>query len=172
MMRKLILTACLLFFLKPAAGSQGVESLAPKQALEMTESEATYLVDVRSVAEYVLIGHPVLAHNIPITFWSEQEQRFTANPDFIRDLQARFKPDDTLIFICRSGGRSRKAAESARLAGFKRTFNISEGFEGELDSEGYRTIGGWKNSGLPYTYKIDPSLAYPAGKGSFPFSQN
>jgi len=171
-MRKFILTASLLFLLKSAGGSQSVESLMPGRAYEMTKSEATYLVDVRSIAEYVLIGHPTMAHNIPITFWSEQERGFTANPNFIKDLQARFKPDDTLIFLCRSGGRSRKAAESARLAGFKRTFNISEGFEGELDSDGYRTIGGWKNSGLPYTYKIDPSLAYPDDKGSSLFSQN
>jgi len=170
-MRKFILTASLLFLLKPAGGSQSVESLTPGRAYGMTKSEATYLVDVRSIAEYVLIGHPVMAYNIPITFWNEQERGFTANPNFLKDLQARFKPDDTLIFICRSGGRSLKAAEAARQAGFKRTFNISEGFEGELDSEGYRIKGGWKNSGLPYSYKIDPSLAYQAAKGSSP-SQN
>jgi hypothetical protein len=27
--------------------------------------------------------------------------------------------------------------------------------------DGKRILGGWKNEGLPWTYKVDPKLAYP-----------
>ena len=142
----------------PAFG-QGIESVPPQKAFELVKQPATYLVDVRSVAEYVLVGHPETAHNVPFMFWNEDEARFVANERFIEDLKARFKPGDTLVFICRGGGRSLKAAAAAREAGFEKVVNVGEGFEGAADEKGYRTKGGWKNS-LPYTYKIDPALTY------------
>lgn len=142
----------------PALG-QEIEAVSPVRALEMVKTPGTYLVDVRSVAEYVLIGHPEMAYNVPLTFWSEDEARFVVNPDFLKDLAARFKKQDTLVFICRSGNRSLEAAQMAQRAGYARVYNLGEGFEGELDEKGYRTVGGWKNS-LPYTYRFDPKLAY------------
>jgi rhodanese-related sulfurtransferase len=141
------------------AGAQEVPSITPQKAYEMVKQPATYIVDVRSVAEYYLVGHPEMAVNIPLMFWSETEARFVPNQSFMSDLKARFKTDDTLVFICRSGGRSLKAAAAAKAAGFEKSLNLAEGFEGEMDAKGYRTVAGWKNS-LPYTYKIDPALAY------------
>jgi rhodanese-related sulfurtransferase len=36
-------------------------------------------------------------------------------------------------------------------AGFTRAFNVSGGFEGNLDGEGHRGgVNGWKASGLPW----------------------
>jgi hypothetical protein len=46
-------------------------------------------------------------------------------------------------------------------------YNMMGGFEGNKvenkDSVFYgkRVLGGWKNEGLPWTYKIDSKLAYP-----------
>ena len=143
-----------------SAIGQDVPGLGPNEAFERLKAPGAVLVDVRSVAEYVLVGHPTTAHNVPSTFWSESQAGFEPNPGFIDDLKARFKASDILIFICRSGGRSRRAAEAAREAGFPNVFNVLEGFEGEKDEEGRRTVGGWKNRGLPWTYDVDPKLAY------------
>ena len=139
---------------------QEVPSISPPEALEMTKTAGTYLVDVRSIAEYCLIGHPLDAVNIPLTFWNEKTQSLEPNDNFIKDIQERFKTTDVLIFICRSGGRSLKAAEEAFQAGFSKVYSVKEGFEGEKDANGLRTLGGWKNKGLPYTYEINPNLVY------------
>jgi rhodanese-related sulfurtransferase len=159
-MNALRLAAALLLVAGTLLGGVEVQSLTPPAALEMTKTPGTYIVDVRSVAEYFLIGHPVGAFNIPLTFWNEKEHSFDPNESFLEDIKARFKVTDVLIFICRSGDRSRRAAELALAAGFARAYNIAQGFEGEKDANGYRTIGGWKNSGLPYTYDIDDRLIY------------
>jgi rhodanese-related sulfurtransferase len=142
-----------------------VSTVSPPQASDMLKNPSTYLVDVRSIAEYYLVGHPVQAFNIPLTFWSETRQSFEPNENFVPDLLERFKTSDVLIFICRSGGRSLKAAEEAQKAGFKEVYSVDEGFEGEKDEKGLRTVGGWKNRGLPYTYEINPDLTYRAAKG-------
>jgi rhodanese-related sulfurtransferase len=147
-----------------SASGQEIENVGPAKALELTNNPSTYLVDVRSVAEYVLVGHPVMAYNVPFSFWSETEVTFVPNNEFVRDLQARFKPEDVLIFICRSGGRSLRSAQTAAKAGFAKVVNVTDGFEGKRDADGHFTIGGWKPAGLPYTYEIDPKLAFSTKK--------
>ena len=137
-----------------------IQIISPLAASEMTKNPGTYIVDVRSIAEYYLVGHPVDAVNIPLTFWNEKAQSFESNGNFIKDIQERFKASDVLIFICRSGGRSLKAAGDVFQAGFPNVYSVNEGFEGEKDENGHRTVGGWKNKGLPYTYDINPNLSY------------
>jgi hypothetical protein len=37
-------------------------------------------------------------------------------------------------------------------AGWKETYNILEGFEGDKDPQQHRnTVGGWRKAGLPWT---------------------
>jgi rhodanese-related sulfurtransferase len=85
------------------------------------------------------------------------------NPDFVSQVKGLFKPDDTLLVICRSGGRSAKAVDLLAQAGFKQAWNIVEGVEGDLvedpasPSFGKRTKNGWKNAGLPWNYDLDPA---------------
>jgi rhodanese-related sulfurtransferase len=140
--------------------AQEVQNVNPQAAFDLTQKPAAYLVDVRSVAEYVLVGHPTMAVNVPLSFWDDRQANFTANDNFLQDLKRRFQPDDTLIFMCRTGGRSLRAAQAALKAGYTKVYNVVEGFEGPNDEKGYRTKGGWKNSGLPYTYEANPKLAY------------
>lgn len=148
-----------------ALSAQDIPGVDVKKAHEMAQGPATFVVDVRSVAEYVWVGHPDIAHNVPFAFWDDQKRSLVPNQSFAEDLKARFKLEDTLLFLCRAGGRSRRAAEAARAAGFLKVFNIQDGFEGGPDEQGHWTVGGWKNSGLPYTYKVDPKLAYkPAAR--------
>ena len=139
---------------------QDVEEISPQKAFEMLRNPSTYLIDVRSIAEYVFIEHPEMAANIPLMFWSEKKQKLIENTNFLQNVEPLFKKEDTLIFICRSGGRSLKAAKLAKNSGFCNVLSIEEGFEGKKDKKGLRTINGWKNRQLPYTYELNESLIY------------
>jgi len=106
------------------------------------------------------VGHPEMAWNVPFLFWNEEEQKLIQNENFLQDLKAHFKKDDVLIFICRSGGRSLKAAKLTSENMFNNVFNLKHGFEGDKDAQGYRKVNGWKNSLLPYTYELKEELVY------------
>ena len=86
------------------------------------------------------------------------------NPVFLKQVQGRFKTDDTILIMCRSGARSAKAVNLLAEAGFKKAYTIVDGFEGDTDKEpdsptkGKRTINGWKNSGNPWTYALQREL--------------
>ncbi len=159
---KYFLPAGILFFLTwPALTGQDILEITSREAYEMiTRDPAVRLVDVRSIAEYYFVGHPPTAANVPLTFWDEKAQALVGNDHFVEDIKARYKPEESLVFICRSGGRSLKAAQLARAAGFSHVASVKDGFEGEKDARGYRTVKGWKNSGLPYTYEIRKELIY------------
>ena len=68
--------------------------------------------------------------------------------------------------MCRSGGRSAFAVNMLSKAGFKNVYNIIDGFEGDKVKNpnsyfnGKRLVNGWKNSGAPWTYDLDPKLMY------------
>lgn len=159
---------------KDHAGSD----VTPSQALKMAQADAhTFIVDVRTRPEYVLVGHPTMAHHVPIKFWTGKHTTkgygMTMNASFAQDLKSRFDPKtDTLIFMCRSGARSCAATNAAAKAGWPadKIYNMLGGFEGDKlkngDSafNGKRTMGGWKNEGLPWTYKVDDKTAYPETK--------
>lgn len=124
--------------------------LTPQEAWAKLEQGAI-LVDVRTEGEWAHIG-------IPDTKATDNDPLFIQwtfpggipNPDFLTDLtqQAPEDPATELVFLCRSGQRSIAAAIAATQAGFT-SFNVLEGFEGEPDRYGERTVNGWKNRGLP-----------------------
>ncbi|HET7783579.1 MULTISPECIES: rhodanese-like domain-containing protein [Micrococcaceae] len=124
--------------------------LTPQEAWEKLEQGAI-LVDVRTEGEWAHIG-------IPDTKATENDPLFIQwtfpggipNPDFITDLSQQAPEDKSteLVFLCRSGQRSIAAAIAATQAGFT-SYNVLEGFEGEPDRYGERTVNGWKNRGLP-----------------------
>jgi hypothetical protein len=59
--------------------------------------------------------------------------------------------------ICRSGDRSAAASHLLAEAGFKNVYSVVDGFEGDLATDGpkagQRAVNGWKNAGLPWSYK-------------------
>ena len=56
-----------------------------------------------------------------------------------------------LLFICRSGVRSKAAAIAMTQAGFGPCYNVSGGFEGPLDGNKHRGgSDGWKAASLPW----------------------
>ncbi len=128
------------------------------------------VLDVRSAAEYVLTGHATMAVNIPVREWTgkydmaKKDAVFAENPDFLKQFKARFKPEDEIFMMCRSGSRGAEAVNIAFKEGYQNVWNIVDGFEGDKvrdkDSyfDGKRMRNGWKNSGAPWTYDINPEL--------------
>ena len=78
------------------------------------------------------------------------------NPDFVTQTASALTAagagkETPVLFLCRSGGRSRAAAIAMTQAGFQKSYNVAGGFEGDLDAERHRGINnGWKASGLPW----------------------
>jgi len=144
--------------------------LTAAQAYDKWKSnpEAVTILDVRTPEEFIYVGHAEMAWNIPVIVHAHQWEpskpalKMVFNPDFIAQVKAHFKPDDALLVMCRSGGRSAKSVDLLAQAGFKNVHNIVDGMEGDLveDPEslfnGKRLKNGWKNSGLPWTYAVDP----------------
>ena len=66
--------------------------------------------------------------------------------------------------IARSGDRSAAAANLLAQAGFKSVYSVVDGYEGDLAKDGpkagQRVVNGWKNAGLPWTYKLDKAKMY------------
>jgi len=142
-----------------SASSEYAGDLDLKSAWDLLAAEAqAQLVDVRTAAEWNFVGVPDLStlarepHRIE---W----QSFPAmqvNPNFVSAASELLKaagagPDTSILFLCRSGARSRAAAAAMTRAGFRKAFNIARGFEGDLDGQGHRGgINGWKAAGLPW----------------------
>jgi rhodanese-related sulfurtransferase len=82
--------------------------------------------------------------------------------DFVARVQTMAKPDDTLMVMCRSGGRSAIAANFLAKAGFKNVYSVIDGMEGDANADsdsvakGQPLKDGWKNSGCPWTKKLTP----------------
>ena len=86
------------------------------------------------------------------------------NPDFVELVKERFSPEDTILVSCRSGGRGAMAINALAGEGFTKAYNVLDGMEGsrveDPDSvfDGMRVKNGWKVSGLPWTYDLDPDV--------------
>ena len=132
------------------------------------DPEGVRILDVRTPEEYVFVGHAPMATNIPLAFqsfeWDPEKKGFhwDLNPGFLPAVRAWAKLGDTLLVSCRSGGRSAMAINLLAKNGYTACWNIIDGMEGgqvkDPDSvfNGMRMKNGWKNSGLPWTYEIDP----------------
>lgn len=137
----------------PGQGYGG--DVSPKQAWEiLSKAPDAVLVDVRTQPEWVFVGVPDLgplgkrAVFIPWQVFPAMQ----VNGEFVKLIQqAGVKPDAPVLFLCRSGGRSRAAAIAATQQGFARAYNIAGGFEGPHDAEKHRGgKEGWKADGLPW----------------------
>jgi rhodanese-related sulfurtransferase len=136
------------------------------------DADKVVVLDVRTPEEYIFVGHAPMARNIPLRVLNQEltaEKRrpvMELNPGFVSQVKKDYKVTDTILVMCRSGGRSAKAVNLLAEAGFKNVYNITDGFEGDSvkDPQSYfngkRVKNGWKNSGAPWTYKLDPNLMY------------
>lgn len=125
----------------------------------LEKDEAAVLVDVRTKAEWAYVGAPDLSSLGKQTLLIEWQEfpSMTLNPNFAATLEKALAdkgvaPNAPVLFLCRSGARSRAAAIAMTEAGHARCFNIADGFEGPLDKSRHRgAIDGWKAQGLPWS---------------------
>ena len=127
-----------------------VEGVFAQEAKEILSIEAydmlntvpnTYLIDVRTRAEYQFVGHPINAYLFPYMFMSKEfgkkddecGYRYDIkNKFFVEEIGKLFKKEDNLLIICSDGLRSEPAAKDLINNGFKNVFNVKDGFEGPL----------------------------------------
>jgi rhodanese-related sulfurtransferase len=123
-------------------------ALTPTEAYEVLRlAPGAKLVDVRTRAELDFVGRIPGAIEIEWQFYPGND----LNPHFLAELKKRVDPEALVMFICRSGHRSHRAAAAATAAGYPDCYNVLEGFEGDKDANGQRgKIGGWRAAGLPW----------------------
>jgi rhodanese-related sulfurtransferase len=152
----------------------------------------TFLIDVRTRAEYQFVGHPYQAYLFPYMFLTKDfikvdevyaYQHNQKNKAFIEEVSKMFKKTDNLLIISRDGSKSALAAKELISAGFKKIFDVEDGFEGaefptfpdDNKDKFYRQLAkrnkiygfqhrrhyGWQWWGLPWTYEMDLKYIYP-----------
>ena len=135
--------------------------VSPTEAWDVLNRDASArLIDVRTRAEWGFVGVPDLeeAGQKPLLVEWASFPDMSLNPRFAEEVMEALGdvPKGPLLFLCRSGVRSLRAAEvvAAHLAedGVEvDCINIAEGFEGDLGPTGHRgTINGWKVRGLAW----------------------
>ncbi len=98
--------------------------------------------------------------------WDTRKNRFRMknNPAFVSMVDSRSRlldhgKNNTIILICRSGKRSARASKLLFTVGYKKVFTVVDGFEGNKkkkgELKGKRVVNGWKNSALPWGYKLN-----------------
>ena len=122
----------------------------------LNDNPKAQLVDVRTTAEWSFVGLPDLSsvgRDVHCVEW-QSFPTMAVNPDFVGQTKAQLAgaaADTPVLFLCRSGARSRAAAIAMTRAGFSRAYNIAGGFEGDMDQQRHRgQRNGWKASGLPW----------------------
>ncbi len=121
-------------------------ALLPEEAHALMQAGAR-LVDVRTKAELEWVGRVPGSVTVEWNTWPGSQP----NTAFVPQLEALAAKDQTVMFLCRSGGRSHSAALAAAQAGYAESYNILQGFEGDKDANGHRNrLGGWRLAGLPW----------------------
>ncbi|MBB3185814.1 rhodanese-related sulfurtransferase [Halomonas fontilapidosi] len=144
----------------------------------MQDNERAVLIDVRDPIEIKFTGFakPTDIH-VPWVLadrdnFNEDAKTWpmVKNADFEAQVRAELEAlevaeDDPIIVMCRSGStRSAPGADVITEMGFNKVYSVTDGFEGskleEGDSKGVRAVNGWRNAGLPWSYEIDPDVAW------------
>ena len=150
--------------------------------MKSANMDGVLLLDVRNRPEIQYIGMANLVDaNIPIYFqkkdfeWKEKKDgvhgsfRKTKNKNFATAVGNVIKTkgltrESPIIIMCTSGSRAPYAARALHEAGYKKVYTSIEGFEGikakEGPNKGKRVVNGWKNRGLPWSYKLPTSKMY------------
>ena len=150
--------------------------MTPREAAEAMAKDGarTLFVDVRTRAEMMFTGWaPLIDGNVPFVEvtefwnWDDKENRYKLEPnatfsqDVGRLLAAKgLTKTNRVILMCRSGDRSARAADKLAEAGYTQVYSQYEGFEGDLSAAGHRDVNGWRNAGLPWSFKPDKTKFY------------
>lgn len=128
--------------------------ITPEESWKLlSENPDAVLVDCRTEAEWRFVGVPDLSslgRDVVFVEWNHGNGQ--RNDTFVDDLAAAgvTAGNTPVVFLCRSGNRSIPAAEAATSAGIAVSYNMLDGFEGQLDTHGHRGGSGWRAQGLPW----------------------
>lgn len=152
-----------------------------REAYEMKtgkDGQMMLFVDVRDPIEIMFTGFTdTVDVNIPYLIsnprkWNDKKNVYAMEPNrsfesqVARALSERgLSKDDTVILMCRSGGeRGAPSAKALEGKGYRQVYVVTDGFEGETVKDGpkknWRLVNGWKNSDLPWSYKLNPKKMY------------
>ena len=122
-----------------------IKQLISKDIKKYLETGATkILLDVRTKGEWDTVGKPD-GDKIGLKTYFLEIQR-NAFFDFVKEFKDfNISQDSEILVICKSGERSQISAELLLRENYK-TINISDGFEGSIEGEG------WINCGLPVKF--------------------
>ncbi|MGF1447387.1 MAG: sulfurtransferase, partial [Pikeienuella sp.] len=154
--------------------------LTAREAYEMkqTQPDGVLFVDVREPVEIMFTGYTdVVDANVPFLLvnpskWNPNKPvlAMEPNPDFAAGVLAALEAhglDKTapVILMCRSGGtRGAPSAKALEGLGLETVYVVVDGFEGSTSKDDpngpWRRVNGWKNSGLPWGYKLNPEKVH------------
>ncbi|MEJ2317501.1 MAG: rhodanese-like domain-containing protein [Gammaproteobacteria bacterium] len=151
--------------------------LTSQQAYDMVSAspEEGLFIDIRTRSEVTFVGMPEqVDFNIPFMFegdwqeWDDEKETYKLayNKDFIYSIRKAIEhkgsgkdKETRIILMCRSGKRSAQAARILHIAGYRNVYTVVDGFEGDKlksgEKAGQRLVNGWKNNGLPWSYRLD-----------------
>jgi len=130
-----------------------------QQAWNMLEqNDNAVLVDCRTTAEWSFVGVPELSSigKKPVLIEWQTFPSMDKNDSFTEQLESDLNAlgatkDTPVLFLCRSGQRSRSAAIALTARGFSACHNVAGGFEGDINQDRHRgQLNGWKQNGLPW----------------------
>ncbi|MEW6691548.1 MAG: rhodanese-like domain-containing protein [Pseudomonadota bacterium] len=150
--------------------------LTAKEAYDMKKEggDKVLLIDVRTPEEIQYVGNmgDMMDANIPYQFndisaFDEKKKVYAnaLNSNFtvaVEELVSKkgLGKDSPIIVSCRSGDRSAVSANLLAKAGYTNVYSVFDGFEGDLSKDGRRSVNGWKNANLPWTYNMDKAKMY------------
>jgi rhodanese-related sulfurtransferase len=169
--------------------------VTPSEAYEMWQADpkGVTVLDVRSFEEYIFVGHPEMAKNVPLAFLRYERPADSATPaaqapvaqapvapppgfsiepnrEFVAAVRKVCSPADRILVLCGSGGRAARAVDMLAKAGFTNVYNIINGCEGEMVTDrssadfGKSKNNGWRALGLPWGRNLDPDLLWETSK--------
>ncbi len=130
--------------------------VTPEEAWDILKSDKnSVLIDVRTMPEWVFAGFVNLSslNKEPVYVSWREYPKMEVNESFVKQVTGERKLDKEapILFLCKVGGRSLDAAIEMSKHGFSRCYNISGGFEGDMDHLGHRGAkNGWKSCNLPW----------------------
>ncbi len=154
--------------------------LTAKEAFELKRKlgKSALFIDVREPIEMMFTGYTdVVDVNVPFLMvdpsqWNPKKPKFAMvpNPDYVGGVAKALADrgldkDAPIILMCRSGGtRGAPSAQALKGLGLKKVYVVVDGFEGATDKNNpngpWRLVNGWKNSGLPWSYNLNPDKVY------------
>lgn len=154
--------------------------LTAREAFDMKQArpEGVLFVDVREPIEIMFAGYTdVVDVNVPFLLvnpskWHPKKPvlAMEPNPDFAAGVMAALEardldPSAPVILMCRSGGtRGAPSAKALEGFGLEAVYVVIDGFEGSTSKDDpngpWRRVNGWKNSGLPWSYQLNPDKVH------------